>query len=1047
MGEFKVITPLATKNLVTNPSLELDTTGWTTAGSNSLVRSPDEQFAGSYSLAAIYEDNVILTSYALTLVVAGQYTASMYVYIPSTYGGSDIRIDHTAFTGATGDSSAAADMTKVDQWQRLDITFTVLSSDLVGAIRIREYGSGQSAGQRLYIDAAQFEFQSQVTTYCDGDQENCFWLGSAHASESKREARGKSGGLVKDLADDLGLYLETVNGIGLPAVSNIARNRGHIPGQEFQRTIPRTRVFRISKSTILGNSLSGLHTNRSGVVDALKPDDEFGRQPTVFRHTATSVDKQLKARYDTGLEFQRQRGFNEELAIQFLAHDPFWSAVEETSHVMNTGESLGDVRSLMGRFSSFGWSSMDVTKDPGGNGDVLALAVGDDGKVYIGGDFTAWNGVSGRDYAAAFDTGKQVYSDLVLSTKRSNLIAYWPMWETSGTNADNLEGDSGLDGTYTSVSLDNTTFDNTENPAPLWDGSADYLNIYTADLDSLLDRTRGTISIWGQVSGAGVWSDSTIRYMIRLRVDGSNVLQLYKNSNNDELVASYSGGATTDLVTHSTSTTGWFHFVMTWDREADELKVYFDGEQTGSTQTGLGNFSGSLASATTTIGAASTTPTNVWDGNLAHAAIWDDVLTAQEILDLSVNENPWSTVGSSSDFNAAVNDIAIGFDGVVYFAGNFTNVGDANGDYIVSWDGNSFTSLGTPGSGITFVAMEAVDVGPDGKVWVGGDWGNFAGVSDADMFAYWDGSSWNGSAGGQLVTPGVLDLKVDSENVVWFGGQFSQGNYNFVARYDVDTDTWSALKDGIDTGTAVTGVAVSPSGDVYFCGDFTSIDSDTDNNRITRWDGTRFKPLGSGLAGGTPYSMEFDANGLLWVVGAHTEAGGNTRATKISTWNGSIWAHEDKSFDTVATFRAVATGPRGQVFAGASSSAAIQSAGLTKVTANGSALAYPKIVIKRTGGTSAELISIFQETTGVHLQFDLPISDGEQITVDFAPGNRGVTSSRGSINKLKFLPSSQIGSFYLLPGNNELTLLVAVAGDPTVTAFLVFNEQYLSVDS
>ena len=94
----------------------------------------------------------------------------------------------------------------------------------------------------------------------------------------------------------------------------------------------------------------------------------------------------------------------------------------------------------------------------------------------------------------------------------------------------------------------------------------------------------------------------------------------------------YQAGGTTDLVTLSSqSDIDWVHVMLTWDVSGGgEFKAYKNGSQAGTTQTALGTWSGALATTTTLIGAASTTPTLVMDGYLAHWFCLNRVATAGE---------------------------------------------------------------------------------------------------------------------------------------------------------------------------------------------------------------------------------------------------------------------------------------------------------------------------------------------------------------------------------------------------------------------------------
>lgn len=248
----------------------------------------------------------------------------------------------------------------------------------------------------------------------------------------------------------------------------------------------------------------------------------------------------------------------------------------------------------------------------------------------VGGWGWGWSGQDASGLAAV-----QIYADKVKAIATANLIAYWPLWETSGSVADNYEGTAARDGAYTGVALNNSTFSNGD-PVGLWDGSNDYCNIHSASLNTAFGNGQeGTVSIWVKVSAAGIWTDSTSRRAFQLRVDDNNRVILNRTTTNNQLAAFYIAGGTTDTLTISTSSTGWIHLALTWSKANDQMIAYLNGTQTGSTQTGIGTWAGSLDNASCMIGARSTTPNEVWSGYLAHCALWTTPLSAAQVAQLA----------------------------------------------------------------------------------------------------------------------------------------------------------------------------------------------------------------------------------------------------------------------------------------------------------------------------------------------------------------------------------------------------------------------------
>ena len=222
------------------------------------------------------------------------------------------------------------------------------------------------------------------------------------------------------------------------------------------------------------------------------------------------------------------------------------------------------------------------------------------------------------------------YVDTVLKT---GPIAYWPLDESAGTAARCLVN-SAQNGTAVGVTWadDRGPFDT---PAPFFDGTNDYINIYSAALDAAFNGATGSMVVWCRVNGAGVWTDGAIRYVARFRVDGDNQFLEQKAAANNQLVGHGEAGNGTAQIVAVMSSVAWFHFAITWSdsNNDDEFKYYIDGTQEGATSNALNAWAGG-ALAIAQIG-ASAAATNVWHGWLAHCAVWDRVLTQAEITALA----------------------------------------------------------------------------------------------------------------------------------------------------------------------------------------------------------------------------------------------------------------------------------------------------------------------------------------------------------------------------------------------------------------------------
>lgn len=218
----------------------------------------------------------------------------------------------------------------------------------------------------------------------------------------------------------------------------------------------------------------------------------------------------------------------------------------------------------------------------------------------------------------------------IVNTEPANLIGYWPLDETSGTVARDYSG-RGNNGAHSGVTLgqpgigDGCT-------SPLYDGSTSYTNIYSTALAAAFNGAEGTLLIWAKVANAGVWADNANVYRIAtLTADANNYVDIQHYTTGVLYWESAAGATAKSVSLASLSTLGWMCIGITGSVSADQLIAYYNGAQTGSTQTGLGTWVGALAAGGCLLGTANTGPAYQWSGSLAHCALWSKALTPAQI--------------------------------------------------------------------------------------------------------------------------------------------------------------------------------------------------------------------------------------------------------------------------------------------------------------------------------------------------------------------------------------------------------------------------------
>jgi hypothetical protein len=126
---------------------------------------------------------------------------------------------------------------------------------------------------------------------------------------------------------------------------------------------------------------------------------------------------------------------------------------------------------------------------------------------------------------------------------------------------------------------------------------------------------------------------------------------------------------------------------------------------------------------------------------------------------------------------------------------------------------------------------------------------------------------------------------------LYAGGDFVMAGsqtVNRVAKWD--GDSWEPLGEGLNN--TVRAFAVFD-GSLYAGGDFTGSGAVAGLNQIARWNGTSWEAVGSGVSGGLVRALEVfdDGSGeALYVGGGFTSAGGVPDTRSIARWSGTSWS-------------------------------------------------------------------------------------------------------------------------------------------------------------
>lgn len=201
--------------------------------------------------------------------------------------------------------------------------------------------------------------------------------------------------------------------------------------------------------------------------------------------------------------------------------------------------------------------------------------------------------------------------------------AHFPLNEPSGTVARDVK--NGYTGTYSTVTLGVTGVGD-GNTAARFNGTSSQAVLTSAPLNAAINGELFTLTCWGLVSGAGVWTDATQRELCRFSASGTNYGILRKTATSNQFGYFQGAGGIAKSVTESSvSPLTWQPYSIALSRAGDRLTAWRDGAPIGTVQTGIGAFVGPI----TAVVAGDNS--GFWSGDIAHYIIGNMEANAGDI--------------------------------------------------------------------------------------------------------------------------------------------------------------------------------------------------------------------------------------------------------------------------------------------------------------------------------------------------------------------------------------------------------------------------------
>jgi hypothetical protein len=400
-GDWYIIVPEESRNLIINPSVETSTLGFL-ASAVTNARTTTYSRRGAYSLSSTPTSNA--TAGVLYVVDDGLTIGTVYTFSVDVLGAPGVPYKITAEDAPT--TYGTTTFTGTGRWQRIKVTFITQTTYVT--LFVMKNNSASTAP--FYTDGWQLEEKTYATTYFDGDsigfvpgKKHFFWEGTPHFSKSRRHSQCRAGGRAYNLKD-FGVHVTTLLGLGMTTPTNISSVSAVLGSGVYQGTVVSPRMFSLG-GQLAGTSYVDLQQKVASLIDILKYDRVTPAQPLILRYYPDvpnddeTLAFDLVASYRQGLEGPIDNHYVLSLALTFEEYIPYIVSEAEYGSSLTMNSSVTNINNIAERSRTGTWQAMTV----GPSSSVYAFALGGDGLVYVGGDFTGLTGGGGGAYVMTWD--------------------------------------------------------------------------------------------------------------------------------------------------------------------------------------------------------------------------------------------------------------------------------------------------------------------------------------------------------------------------------------------------------------------------------------------------------------------------------------------------------------------------------------------------------------------------------------------------------------------------------------------------------------------
>lgn len=474
-GRWEVVEPVGVNvvNLVSNPSVEVNTTGYSAQGSATIARDSADQRRGVYSLKVTPTSAQLDGVFYATVTLVGQST---YTFSLDLKGAGGVKYRFYVASTVNNAISPVVSVKATGRWQRVSVTFREPNTAGLFIARrlyiVKDYSASTAP---FRVDGLSVVALPYPVTYFDGDsvgfvvgRNDFYWNGTRHGSTSTMASFTRAGGKVTPFSK-FGFAILAMLGLGMQPIVNLSTPQAFIGGGQYQRTVSQDRIFDLV-GVLNGRTLQELQVKRRKLLDLFKPDATPSDSPLLLLYTpvddcgvVVGETLEIPCVYENGLQGRTDNHYQENVALRFHSFMPFLgNATGERGAVLDYQEvftGLVSARAILQKNSGGVWSVLgnkisDATDERVDfNGNILATEYNTvDNRLYVGGLFTlphtriaAYN-FSTQTFESLGDPGGQVNSIAFLANgdviaavgaAGSSLVRQYSLasgtWSTLGT--------------------------------------------------------------------------------------------------------------------------------------------------------------------------------------------------------------------------------------------------------------------------------------------------------------------------------------------------------------------------------------------------------------------------------------------------------------------------------------------------------------------------------------------------------------------------------------------------------------------------------------